>query len=336
MRDLGVKQAPFVVLIGAGMPSVLAEISFLTNQQEGQLLKTPAYRQQIAEALFDGRAEVPASLKAVTAASRPRTRIRRVERVARCRSRVERGRRAASRCGTQDERELAEHDPPMQRAPTAVDRHRSRPPSAQPERRRPSVDAAGRPMADDTSTMIGDRSAAPTTRTMIGASGRRLGSATALSRWIERQLRQRADGDAGRALRLPRLAPRRPTRCRRCRGAPTAASPANSFRNIAAVHGAGRPAAGVASCRRSRSSAARVVVGRAASASTDRRSRADVARTRVDPRRRAVPNRPVVHLARARRRTRRSASRRRPGASRRAAARTRARRRGSAGPRRRC
>ena len=40
IRDLGVKQAPFVVLIGAGMPSVLAEISFVTHKQEGQLLKT--------------------------------------------------------------------------------------------------------------------------------------------------------------------------------------------------------------------------------------------------------------------------------------------------------
>jgi N-acetylmuramoyl-L-alanine amidase len=53
IRDLGVKQAPFVVLIGAGMPSVLAEISFLTNKQDAQLLKTGAYRQQIAEALFE-------------------------------------------------------------------------------------------------------------------------------------------------------------------------------------------------------------------------------------------------------------------------------------------
>ena len=45
------KKAPFVVLIGAGMPSVLAEVSFLTNRQELQLLKTPAYKQRIAEAL---------------------------------------------------------------------------------------------------------------------------------------------------------------------------------------------------------------------------------------------------------------------------------------------
>ena len=69
VRDLGVRQAPFVVLIGAGMPSVLAEISFLTHQQEGRLLKTGAYRQKIAEALFDGLREYQRSLKNVKAAS---------------------------------------------------------------------------------------------------------------------------------------------------------------------------------------------------------------------------------------------------------------------------
>jgi N-acetylmuramoyl-L-alanine amidase len=63
VRDLGVKQAPFVVLIGAGMPSVLAEISFVTNPQEGRLLKANAYRQRIAEALFDGIAQYQRSLK---------------------------------------------------------------------------------------------------------------------------------------------------------------------------------------------------------------------------------------------------------------------------------
>jgi N-acetylmuramoyl-L-alanine amidase len=63
LRDLGVKQAPFVVLIGAGMPSVLAEISFITNKQEGQLLKTGAYRQQIAEALLDAVVRYQQSLK---------------------------------------------------------------------------------------------------------------------------------------------------------------------------------------------------------------------------------------------------------------------------------
>jgi N-acetylmuramoyl-L-alanine amidase len=63
LRDLGVKQAPFVVLIGAGMPSVLAEISFVTNKQEGVLLKTQAYRQQIAEALLDAVQVYQRSLK---------------------------------------------------------------------------------------------------------------------------------------------------------------------------------------------------------------------------------------------------------------------------------
>jgi N-acetylmuramoyl-L-alanine amidase len=54
VRDLGVKQAPFVVLVGASMPSVLVEVSFLTHKQEGRLLGTGAYRQRIAEALLDG------------------------------------------------------------------------------------------------------------------------------------------------------------------------------------------------------------------------------------------------------------------------------------------
>ena len=47
----GVKKAPFVVLIGAEMPSVLAEIAFITNRQELQLLKTSAYKDRIAQAL---------------------------------------------------------------------------------------------------------------------------------------------------------------------------------------------------------------------------------------------------------------------------------------------
>jgi N-acetylmuramoyl-L-alanine amidase len=53
LKDLGVKQAPFVVLIGASMPSVLAEVSFITNRREGQLLDTKAYRQRIAKALAE-------------------------------------------------------------------------------------------------------------------------------------------------------------------------------------------------------------------------------------------------------------------------------------------
>ena len=52
VKDLGVKQAPFLVLIGASMPSVLAEISFLTNADDVKLLKSGTYRQGVADALF--------------------------------------------------------------------------------------------------------------------------------------------------------------------------------------------------------------------------------------------------------------------------------------------
>lgn len=62
-QDLGVKQAPFVVLIGAQMPSVLAEIAFLTNRQEASLLKQNAYKQQIAQALCDAILRYQGSLK---------------------------------------------------------------------------------------------------------------------------------------------------------------------------------------------------------------------------------------------------------------------------------
>jgi N-acetylmuramoyl-L-alanine amidase len=52
--DRGIKQAPFVVLIGANMPSVLAEICFISNPQDEKLVKTPESRQAIAESLFEG------------------------------------------------------------------------------------------------------------------------------------------------------------------------------------------------------------------------------------------------------------------------------------------
>jgi N-acetylmuramoyl-L-alanine amidase len=62
-RSLGVKQAPFMVLIGATMPSALAEVSFLTNRQEATLLRTQSYRQQLADALFNGVMKYQRSLK---------------------------------------------------------------------------------------------------------------------------------------------------------------------------------------------------------------------------------------------------------------------------------
>jgi N-acetylmuramoyl-L-alanine amidase len=67
LRNLGVKQAPFLVLIGATMPSVLAEVSFITNRQDALLLKTDKYRQQIAEALYTGVLKYQQSLKRVPA-----------------------------------------------------------------------------------------------------------------------------------------------------------------------------------------------------------------------------------------------------------------------------
>jgi N-acetylmuramoyl-L-alanine amidase len=65
VKNLGVKQAPFVVLIGAAMPSVLAEISFVTNAQEARLLRGSAYRQRIAEALVNAIRKYQTSLKNV-------------------------------------------------------------------------------------------------------------------------------------------------------------------------------------------------------------------------------------------------------------------------------
>lgn len=64
IRSLGVKKAPFMVLLGATMPSALIEMAFLTNQQEGALLRTDSYRQRLAEGLLDGVSLYRASLKA--------------------------------------------------------------------------------------------------------------------------------------------------------------------------------------------------------------------------------------------------------------------------------
>ena len=63
VKNLGVKQAPFMVLIGATMPSILTEISFLSNKQDSTFLKTEKYRQQVAEALLAGVMKYQQSLK---------------------------------------------------------------------------------------------------------------------------------------------------------------------------------------------------------------------------------------------------------------------------------
>jgi N-acetylmuramoyl-L-alanine amidase len=53
-KSRGVRKAPFVVLIGANMPSVLAEISFISNPSDEQWLKQPDSRQRVAEGLYRG------------------------------------------------------------------------------------------------------------------------------------------------------------------------------------------------------------------------------------------------------------------------------------------
>jgi len=54
LKNLGVKQALFYVLHGANIPSVLTEVSFITNPVEGKRLRTKKYRELIARSLFSG------------------------------------------------------------------------------------------------------------------------------------------------------------------------------------------------------------------------------------------------------------------------------------------
>ncbi len=76
LRNRGVKKAPFVVLIGAKMPSILAEISFVSNPTDERLLRKPEYRQKVAEALYRGIQRYANSLAGVKiAASRLGRRI---------------------------------------------------------------------------------------------------------------------------------------------------------------------------------------------------------------------------------------------------------------------
>lgn len=69
VKDRGVRKAPFVVLIGAQMPSVLAEIAFLSNPKEERLLKRPEYRNRIARGLYRGVSKYASSLSHFQVAS---------------------------------------------------------------------------------------------------------------------------------------------------------------------------------------------------------------------------------------------------------------------------
>jgi N-acetylmuramoyl-L-alanine amidase len=65
LKNRGVKKAPFVVLIGANMPSILAEISFVTNQTDAEELRRPEYRERVAESLYAGVARYAKAINGV-------------------------------------------------------------------------------------------------------------------------------------------------------------------------------------------------------------------------------------------------------------------------------
>src|SRR3954447_9466159 len=69
-RNRGVKKAPFVVLIGANMPSILAEISFVSNPNDERKLQKADHRQKIAESLYRGVAKYVGGLSGVKLASK--------------------------------------------------------------------------------------------------------------------------------------------------------------------------------------------------------------------------------------------------------------------------
>jgi len=70
IRNRGVKKAPFIVLIGANMPSILAEISFVSNPTDEHRLRTSDYRQRIAESLYRGIAKYAQGLSGVKVAAK--------------------------------------------------------------------------------------------------------------------------------------------------------------------------------------------------------------------------------------------------------------------------
>ena len=70
IRNRGIKKAPFIVLIGANMPSILAEISFVSNPTDERKLGTSEHRQRIAESLYRGVSKYVSGLSGVKVASK--------------------------------------------------------------------------------------------------------------------------------------------------------------------------------------------------------------------------------------------------------------------------
>lgn len=71
IKNRGVRKAPFVVLIGADMPSILTEISFLSNPADEKMLKQPEQRQRVAEGIYQGVAGYLQNLNSVTMNMQP-------------------------------------------------------------------------------------------------------------------------------------------------------------------------------------------------------------------------------------------------------------------------
>lgn len=69
LKNRGVKKAPFVVLIGANMPSILTEISFVTNPDDAAKLRTGEYRERVAESIYKGVARYTQGLGGMRVAS---------------------------------------------------------------------------------------------------------------------------------------------------------------------------------------------------------------------------------------------------------------------------
>ncbi len=65
-KDRGVRRAPFVVLIGAAMPSILSEIAFISNPADEAMLKKPDSSQRVAEGLYQGVANYLQSTNSLT------------------------------------------------------------------------------------------------------------------------------------------------------------------------------------------------------------------------------------------------------------------------------
>jgi N-acetylmuramoyl-L-alanine amidase len=66
VKNLGFKGGPFYVLLNAKMPSILIEISFITNKVEGKKLSDESYRNLIADSIFNGIIRYQNSSQSVT------------------------------------------------------------------------------------------------------------------------------------------------------------------------------------------------------------------------------------------------------------------------------